>query len=48
MLAFPDFTQPFTLDSDASQSGIGAVISAKKDLLHVQVVPSPRLKDDTV
>ena len=27
VLAFPDFTQPFTLDANASQSGIGAVLS---------------------
>ena len=31
VLAFPNFTQPFTLDTHASQSGIGAVLSQNVD-----------------
>lgn len=27
ILEFPDFTQPFLVDTDASHSGIGAVLS---------------------
>lgn len=31
LLTFPDFTKPFTLDTDANQSGIGAVLLQNVD-----------------